>query len=311
MTAQTRRSAIGEVSADQVKAYDFRAAAALDTARLSTISAANEVFARNLSETFTRRFDAPCQIAVGTVDLAACDAFVDTANEQPPYLHSLLLGPHGEIGVLQMEKGLLLVLLDCLLGGAGQPINAVREMTDIETQMAQELVKIIASELEGAWKNFKIGVKVGERQTSDDLAQALSGSAVALVPTLKVKVSETEGKFQLMLPIPVIAPSLRAPVAAKPVSASSSRPGMSPKLAAALLESSFNIDLVLARGKVHANELLNLAAGEVLDLHVTAGSPAVASIGGKAAFSALPVRAGNHRAAQLVDRLSEKPAATK
>jgi flagellar motor switch protein FliM len=307
-SAQPRPSAIRQVNADQVKAYDFRAAAALDTSHVSQISAANEAFARNLSECFTRRFEMPCEIAVGSVQLAASDSFVEAESSESWYFHSLLLGPHGEIGVLQIEKNILLVLLDCLMGGNGQSIDSTREMTEIESKMAHELTKIITTELQGGWKNFKIEMRVGRQQTVEELAGPLSTSTPAYVPSLTVKVGEIQGKLHLMLPIPVIASSLRPQANAKPVNASSFRQGGSSKLAAELLESTFGVELVLPKGKVRATDLLNLVAGGVLNLGIPAGSPIVADIGGRAVFSALPGRAGVRRAAQLVERFKDDAA---
>ncbi len=50
---------------------------------------------------------------------------------------------------------------------------------------------------------------------------------------------------------------------------------------------------------IRVGELLALRAGDVLTLKRPAASPVELSVGGRTTFSALPVRSGNWRAAQI------------
>jgi len=80
---------------------------------------------------------------------------------------------------------------------------------------------------------------------------------------------------------------------------------MPPKLSEKALDWTFELDLTLSRGKVQASDLLNLSIGKVLDLGVSVRTPAVLRIGGLDSFEAVPVRSGQHRGAQLLDRLPQ------
>jgi flagellar motor switch protein FliM len=294
-----------------MKACDFRAAGILDAARLAPLSAANEEFARNLAETFAGRFEVPCEIAVSSIDAAMCEAFVGGAAANSPYFHSLTLGSHAETGVLEIDTPVLLALLDCLMGGNGQSVQAAREVTEIEGQMAREIVKIVAQQLQNAWRAFNIEVKVGLQRSSEELLHSLPLSATALVPSFNIKIAELTGKFQLMLPIPSIAPFFKSAPAKLPAQLGVPASTMTPRLTNDLLQTHFGFELIMNRGRLRANEILNLSVGQVVALGASAASPAVASIGGRPAFSALPVRSGDHRAAQLLERTSQDGAAKK
>jgi flagellar motor switch protein FliM len=299
----TVTGAIRPVSSDQVKVCDFRAAGILDTSRLAPLAAANEVFARNLAGTFSSRFEVPCEIAVSSVDMAVCEAFVEDAAENSPYFHSLILGSHAEVGVLQVESPVLFTLLDCFMGGSGGSAQVAREITEIEGQMAKEVVKVVAQELQNAWRAYKIEVKVGSQQSPEQLLQTLPEAATALVPTFSINIAQASGKFQLMLPIPSIAPFLKAGPTKSVIQLSAPPSTMSRRLANELSQTSFSVDLVMNEGKLQAKQMLELAAGQVLGLGIPAGTPIAVSIGGRAAFSALPIRSGDHRAAQLLERV--------
>jgi len=294
--------AIVQVPADKVKPWDFRAAGILDASRLAPLSAANEVFARSLAQSFASRFEVTCEISVRSVDLAVCEAFVEGAGADSSYFHSLVLGSHAETSMLQLDSLVVLVLLDCLMGGTGNSIQAARELTEIEGQMAKEIVKAIAQELQNAWRSYNVEVKVGSRQMPDELCQALPTSATALVPTFAINIAQASGKFQLMLPIPSIASFLK-PAAGRAIPLGTPASSMSPRLSSELLKSRFALDLVMAKGKLPAKQILDLAVGQVINLGASAEGPVTVNIGGRAAFSALPVRAGDRRAAHLLERI--------
>jgi flagellar motor switch protein FliM len=295
--------AITQVSADKVKVWDFRAAGVLDASRLAPLSAANDVFARNLASALARQFEVQCEITVRSIEMAVCDAFVEGAAANSSYFHLLILGSHAETGALQLDAPVLLALLDCLMGGAGNAPQTARDLTDIERQTTKEIVKLIAQELQKAWQAYSIEVKVGSSQSPEELLHTLPESATVLVPTFAINIAQASGQFALMLPIPCIAPFLKPTgkiVSALGVPAST----MSARLSAELLENCFPLDLVMAEGRLSAKQVLNLGVGQVVSLGVPAQSPARLNIGGKTAFSALPVRAGDHRAAQLVERIA-------
>ena len=295
--------AIVPVSADKVKVWDFRAAGVLDASRLAPLSAANEVFGRNLAQELSRRFEVPCEISVRSIDLAVCEAFFEGAGASLSYFHALILGSHAETSVLQLDLLVLLSLLDCLMGGTGKSFDTARELTEIEGQMATEIVKVIAQELQSAWQSYAVGVKVGNRQMPDHLLHTLAPSATALVPTFDIRIAEISGKFQLMLPIPSIAPFLK-PETGK-VASPSGMPAssMSPRLSRELLGARFSLSLAVARAKLPAKQILDLALGQVLNLGAAVEVPVTMNIGGRAAFAAMPVRSGDHKAAHLLERI--------
>jgi len=295
--------AITQVSADKVKIWDFRAAGVLDASRLAPLSAANEVFARNLAAAFASRFEVQCEITVRSIEMAVCDAFIEGAAASSSYFHLLILGSHAETGVLQLDSPVLFALLDCLMGGTGNAPQTPRDFTDIERQTTKEIVRLVAQELQKAWQAYSIEVKLGSSQSPDELLHTLPESSTVLVPTFAINIAQASGQFALMLPIPCIAPFLK-PTGKVMLSLGVPASTMSARLSSELLENCFPLDLVMADGKLSAKQVLNLSVGQVVSLGVPAECPVAVNIGGKTAFSAAPVRAGEHRAAQLIERVA-------
>ncbi len=106
-----------------------------------------------------------------------------------------------------------------------------------------------------------------------------------------------------MLPVASLGPFLGAgTVAASDVSRKGT---MTAKLADKLLGTTFGVELALLGGKVPATDLLNLSVGKILQLGVSVRTPAILKIEGHDSFDAVPVRSGNRRGAQLLNRKAQ------
>ncbi len=305
-TESTQRSAIRNVAADQVKACTFGVTNPLESGRLSPMMAANETFARRATQTLSSRLGIACEVVSQSSDQIPCKAFLQKAGDTA-YIVSIYLEPRHEVALLYIDSMLLFPIVDLLLGGKGQQTEISREVTDIEDQIAKELIKILCQEFQSAWKPFNVEVKVGTRQSSAELQRMFSPADKTLMFNFAVNLPETGGGFQLLIPTTSASMFMTSAAEEAPAKKSAGQGAMNTGFADKLLESSFTVDLTLLGGKVEANHLLNLSAGKILTLGISVRTPVVMKIGGRDTFEAVPVRSGHHRAAQLIDRIGQAP----
>ena len=83
---------------------------------------------------------------------------------------------------------------------------------------------------------------------------------------------------------------------------------MNSRFAGKMLATTFGLELSLLGCKVPAADLLNLSVGQVVQLGLSVHTPAVLTIEGHASFEAMPVRTGQRRGAQLLDRVPQAQA---
>jgi len=291
--------ASGTAATENVQVCDFRVVGGIDKARLAPLVTATEAFTRAFAPALQQRMGMACETTLQSSEQMACQAFLEKAGNS--YFVSLQLGTHGEMVLLQIDSMLLFPVVDRLLGGSGGPSDLSREVTEIEDQIAKDFVKLIRQELQAAWQPFNVLVSMGVRQLPDQLQRTFSAKDNALVFSFSVNMQSAGGGFQLMLPMASLGGFLGANTATV---REFSRTGMmSPQLAEKSLDWTFGLELALLGGKVRAIDLLNLSAGKILQLGVPVQSPVMLKIGGYNSFEAMPVRAGNHRGAQLLGRL--------
>ena len=195
----TPRSAIRTVAPDQVKACTFGATNPLESGRLSPMISANETFARRATQALSSRLGLACEVVSQSSDQIAAKAFLQKAGDTA-YIVSIYLEPRHEVALLYIDSMLLFPIVDLLLGGKGQQTEISREVTDIEDQIAKELIKILCQEFQSAWKTFNVEVKVGARQSSAELQRMFPPADKTLMFNFAVNLPETGGGFQLLLP---------------------------------------------------------------------------------------------------------------
>jgi flagellar motor switch protein FliM len=298
--------AAGEVKSEQVLPCDFRTVGGIDKVRLAPLVSAIEGFAGPFSEALRDRLGLTAETTLRSSEQILCRTFLEKMGSS--YLVSLKIGNHGDIALLQIDSMLLFPIVDRLLGGSGGPSELSREPTDIEDQIAKEFVRLICRQLQTTWQTFGLSVSQGARQSSAQLQRLFSASDSGMLFSFSVSMQTAGGDFQLMLPMA----SLGSFLAAGTVTAAefSKKGTMSARFAGKILETTFGLELTLPGGKVPAADLLNLTVGKVLPLGLSVRTPAVLKIEGHASFEAVPVRTGQYRGAQLLDRLQQTQAET-
>ena len=293
--------AAGEVKPEQVLPCDFRSVGGIDKARLAPLVSAIEGFAGPFSEALRDRLGITSESTLRSSEQMLCRTFLEKAGAS--YLVSLKIGNHGDIALLQVDSMLLFPIVDRLLGGSGGPSELSREPTDIEEQIAKEFVRLICKQLQITWQTFGISVSLGARQAPAHLQRLFSASDSGMAFSFSVNMQTAGGDFQLLLPMSSLGSFLvEGPVTAAELSQKGS---MSARFAGKMLNTTFGLELTLPGGKVPAADLLNLTVGQVLTLGLSVRTPAVLKIEGHASFEAVPVRIGEHRGAQLLDRLPQ------
>jgi flagellar motor switch protein FliM len=298
--------AAGDIQSEQVQACDFRSLGGIDKARLAPLLAATEGFAVPFSEALRERLGLTSETTLRSSEQILCRTFLEKVGSS--YLASLKIGNQGDIALLQIDSMLLFPIVDRLLGGSGGPSELSREPTEIEDQIAKEFVRLLCQQLQTTWQSFGASVSLGARQSPGPLQRLFTASDSAMVFSFAVNMQSAGGDFQLMLPMASMGSFLvdsAATAAAFPAKGT-----MNSRFASKMLTTTFGLDLSLLGGKVPAADLLHLTVGQVLPLGLSIRTPAVLKIEGHASFEAIPVRAGMHRGAQLLDRLPEAQSET-
>jgi flagellar motor switch protein FliM len=216
------------------------------------------------------------------------------------YLATCDLAPVGVVGVLQVDLAVAFPIIDLLLGGEGRGGDLGREITEIEEQVLESIVRIICRELQTTWQAIALEFNFGQRQPVAQAQRLMVPEEKNLCLSFEIKMSETRGTLNLAVPAVVSNALLRKISADLSCQRPRSRAEARRQIQNKLLGCAFQVDLSVPHLQVPAEALAGLTVGTVLPFSRSASAPAVLLVDEVSLCSAMPVRVNSRRAARVV-----------
>ena len=287
-----------------VQPWDIRQAGQVGREQLRAINQLHELFARNLTHSIGAYLRIVFDCSLVSAEHLTYREFLQRIPEKT-YLASCDLAPVGVIALLQLDLAIAFPIIDVLLGGEGKSSDAVRDITEIEEQVIESVVRIICRELQTTWDAISLEFNFGQRQQISQAQRLMPPEEKNLCLSFEIKMSETRGTLNLAVPA-VISNALLRKISAdlsyqRPHSSIEARRQIEKKL----LDCAFSVELSLPHLHVPLQSLAELTPGTVLPFSRNASAPAVLQVEEVRLGMAAPVRVNSRRAARV---LSPEPA---
>lgn len=290
----------------KVQPWDFRKVGQIGREPLRSLTQLHESLARNLTHSLAAYLRVVFDANLVSVEQLGYAEFLSRVPELA-YLATVQLEPMSAIAGLQLDLSLAFPIIDLLLGGHGSTTEQLREITDIEEQILEGVVRMICREFESAWQPVGINVAFGQRQQPAQMQRLMPPNEKTLALSFEIRMSETRGMLNLVVPSSVANLLLRKLSHDWIYHRPRGLADCNQELLAKLLDCPFTFELVLPQQAVDARTIINLDPGSVLTLAHPVDDPASAEIAGHACFTCDVVRHGSRRAAHLRARLDGSP----
>jgi flagellar motor switch protein FliM len=163
-------------------------------------------------------------------------------------------------------------------------------------------VEIICRELTAAWQPVGLSFKFEKRQMQTQIARLMVVTEKTLSVSFEMRMPQVQGILNLAFPSVVSNTILRRLITDWGRQNRRSSPEMLARMEQRVQQVRLGASLQLPPARIPAMELESMQPGTVLRLGIPATTPAELLVAGMALFHALPVRAGEHRGAQVVRR---------
>lgn len=228
------------------------------------------------------------------------------------YLCSMRMLPIEAVGLLQMELAVAFPIMDLVLGGSGTGAIEMRDLTEIEEEILESVMRILTRELQSAWAPvLQVDIEFEQRQQSSHTQTLMGPTERCLALSFEIKMPDAHGMLNVTLPAVVSNALLRNLTAQTAYSKRGNSPAQVQQLRQHLLDGSFEVELRLPSVPVSVRDLSNLEVGQVLSLHLPVEQSAILHVAGKEMFAVYPVACGLVRGAQILHRNSIVPASRK
>jgi len=283
--------------------WDARHAGQIGREQVQSIGTLHEGFARNLTHSVGAYLRVAFSAALVSAEHLSFGEFL-TRVPEVTYLATCKLLPVEAAALLQLDLTVAFPLIDVLLGGEGKGASPARQITAIEEQILETVMRIICRELQSAWQILGLQFEFEGRQAGDSVQRLMPAEEKTLSLSFEVTVAESRGTLNLVFPAVVSNALLRKMAAAWVRAKRRVQPGPGQQMRQRLLECPFRLELAIRIAGVPLSALMHLAPGKLLAFRCPVERPAALRIGDQELFRATAARLGSSRVAHILERLA-------
>ncbi len=297
--ARGGRAAEPKTRAPIVAAWDVRQAGQIGREQMRSISTLHENFARDLTHSLGAYLRIVFAASLVSAEHLTYSEFLQRIPEVT-YLSSVKLAPAGAIALLQLDFSVAFPLIDVLLGGEGASAPPSREITEIEEQILETIMRIICRELEKAWSAFALEFQFERRQRPDQVRHLMPSEEKTLSLSFEITLAESRGMLNFVVPAVVSNTLLRKISAGWTAAKRRVLPESERRLRARLLDCPFRVELGMPSADFPLRDLVGLKPGDLAVLRCGFEKPGALLVAGQQMFTAVIARRGPARAAQVL-----------
>ena len=109
--------------------------------------------------------------------------------------------------IVEMAAKLGYAVVDRMLGGEGEPLDKVREFSEIELLIIERIMTACVQLLREPWENVvDVNPRLERIETNSQFAQIISPSEMIAIITINIKIGEVEGLMNICLPYITLEP---------------------------------------------------------------------------------------------------------
>ena len=287
-----------------VTACNFRRAGMMTRDQLLAVNQLHDSFVRGLAQSLAAQLRITAEVNLVSTEQISYSEFLQRVPEIN-YVVSAHLRALDAMAAIVLDLQIAYPLIDLLLGGTGNLMPEIREITEVEEEILKGLSETICRELQSTWQPA-IGTEIvfEGRQRQTQIVRLMPPSEKVLALSFEIRSGKAGG--MLMTAFPAVAATALLRKLAQQGSYRKHRAVASAafSLRDKLGKCAFPIELVLPAGTVSSRQLLGLKRGSILALRLKSNEPAVLHVANQPLFIAQPVRSGSQRAGQIVKAIS-------
>lgn len=252
--------------AEDVRGHDFRQSGFLAPSELRRIRQRHEQFIRSVAARLAIFLRLEFSLQLSKIQIGGYQNFVENLPG-PTHITLFKTEPLKGVGLLVIPPRLGLTLVDRLLGGAGQSTEELRELSEIETALIDQVASLVISEWCNHWPEMR-GLQpslLGHENNSRYLQTAAPDTAM-LILTMNGGIGEQAEPIQFVFPYATVEPLVRLLTPSLPGAETAPTRAAKPKWSTRFNEIKVPIVAQWHGLQMSASEVSRLRVGDLLAL---------------------------------------------
>ena len=270
-----------------VQVYDFKRPERVSKDQMRALEALHEGFGRNFGAAISGYLRTIIEVSVAHIEQLTYSEFIHSLPN--PTCFNLLKAEQLD-GQLCLEISPLIIypIIDRLLGGSNADLFIPqRPLTQIEQRLVQRITDRATQHLSEAWSNLTpVTFTVNDFESNPQLVQIVPPNETVVVIGFELKMGNRAGTMSLCIPYNVIEPIMGV-LAAQNWFSYQRKGGQEDhvrKLTKNVNNAPVEARAFLAQTTITLNDLMSLAAGDVITTDKRCGTDVLLQVEGKAKF---------------------------
>lgn len=292
----------------QVKNYDFARPTKFSKEHLRTLEIIFEHYGRLLSTNLPAYLRKAVQVEVVNSESVIYSEF-SNALSNPVLLGVINMDPLEGSAVMEISGNLAFCIIDRLLGGEGEPLDKMREYSEIELVILERIFTICVNLLREPWQNVvSITPRLERIETNSQFAQIISPSETIAIVTINVKIGDVEGLMNVCLPFGVLESVMDKLNTKYWFSTMQEKDNKSYNevIESLISKAQIPVKAVLGKSSISVNDFLQLHVGDVIKLDRSVDDELDVYVGNIKKFAAMPGSTNDNYAVRITQILKEE-----
>jgi flagellar motor switch protein FliM len=295
LTGQPDKGAV----ARKIASYDFHCADRISQDQLRSIHLLHEYFARSFASSLSAYLRAFVDVSLVSLEQVSYSTFIK-ALPDPTLFASIGMRPLESNIALELNPSLVFPMIDMILGGPGHALEENRNLTEIEMNIVEGVIKLAMRDLCGAWNPImELDLFLEGKGTKAQMFQIVSPAETVIAVHLELKIGENSGMMNLCLPSRMLK-SLRAKFDQQWNTRRQKPSGSDAERFFELIKAvPVSLSSEIRRSSVTLDDLLKVSVGDVIELSDRVNDPVHLCVGGIAKFAGKIVLRRGKRAFEI------------
>ena len=280
-----------DISADeiidqrQIILYDFKRPNRVSKEQLRAVKGIHDKMARNLSSQISAIMRSIVEIQLHSVDQMTYGEFL-MSLPSPTSFNVFSMKPLDGSGVIEINPSIAFPMIDRLLGGKGEGFDTSRELTDIELNLLDAILRIITQKLRAAWEPITdMYPNIETKESSPNVVQIVSQNEIVIMVVMELIVGNSSGMINICYPV-IYLESILPKLANRDImlGSSNTKKSRNKELNVLIKRADINVEAILGRTTLSVKELLDLKKDDIIRLDRSADDTAIISVDKKDMF---------------------------
>jgi flagellar motor switch protein FliM len=264
--------------------YDFHRADHISQDQMRSVRLLHEAFGRNFASSLSAYLRVFVDVTVASVEQVPYAAFVRSLPDPTLFASIGIRPPEGNIA-MELNPSLVFPMIDIILGGPGCALSENRDLTEIELNVVEGVLKLAMRDLRGAWNPVTdLDFFLEGKGTRAQAFQIASPAESVLAVHLGLKIGEKPGMMNLCIPCRILKLLRNRSDQQWNVRRQQSTRSEAERIFELMKLVPIPLSGEIRSSKLTVDDLLKISVGDVIELNEPISDPASLCVGGIAKF---------------------------